>query len=168
MALGHRLLGAPGQEGRALDSSSRRRRRSAGVVVGICCFAMVGHTAALSQDRGTTPIPAAIRLGNPPPGGAVPSLPALPDTAQPVPSAGAGSAANVHGPPLIAGQEVQPIDLAGALRLAGARDLDIATARQQVLQALGELDQALAGVSWSGMLASTHAESSSSKITESR
>jgi outer membrane protein TolC len=43
---------------------------------------------------------------------------------------------------LIAGQEIQPIDLAGALRLAGASDLDIATARQQVLQALGELDHA--------------------------
>jgi outer membrane protein TolC len=37
---------------------------------------------------------------------------------------------------------VQPIDLASALRLAGARDLDIATARQQVLQALGDLDEA--------------------------
>ena len=40
------------------------------------------------------------------------------------------------------GQVIQPIDLASALRLAGARDLDIATARQQVLQALGELDEA--------------------------
>jgi outer membrane protein TolC len=37
---------------------------------------------------------------------------------------------------------VQPIDLASALRLAGARDLDIATARQQVMLALGELDEA--------------------------
>jgi outer membrane protein TolC len=46
------------------------------------------------------------------------------------------------GSPLVAGQVIQPIDLASALRLAGARDLDIATARQQVLQALGELDEA--------------------------
>jgi outer membrane protein TolC len=37
---------------------------------------------------------------------------------------------------------IQPIDLVSALRLAGARDLDIATARQQVLQALGALDEA--------------------------
>ncbi len=37
---------------------------------------------------------------------------------------------------------VQPIDLSSALRLAGARDLDIATARQQVMQSLGELDEA--------------------------
>jgi outer membrane protein TolC len=116
------------------------------VAVGICWFAMVGQTAAFSQDQGTVPVPppapTAVRLGAPPPGGAVPSLPALPKAAQPVPSAGAGSAANAHGFPLIAGQEVQPIDLASALRLAGARDLDIATARQQVLRALGELDQA--------------------------
>jgi outer membrane protein TolC len=40
------------------------------------------------------------------------------------------------------GEVVQPIDLASALRLAGARDVDIATARQQVLQALGDLDEA--------------------------
>ena len=46
------------------------------------------------------------------------------------------------GAPLVPGQTIQPIDLASALRLAGARDLDIATARQQVLRALGELDQA--------------------------
>jgi outer membrane protein TolC len=44
--------------------------------------------------------------------------------------------------PLFPGQVLQPIDLANALRLAGARDLDIATARQRVCQALGDLDQA--------------------------
>jgi hypothetical protein len=46
------------------------------------------------------------------------------------------------GSPLIPGQVVQPIDLANVLRLAGARDLDIDTARQQVLQSIGDLDQA--------------------------
>jgi outer membrane protein TolC len=40
------------------------------------------------------------------------------------------------------GEIVQPIDLASALRIAGARDVDIATAREQVLLALGELDEA--------------------------
>jgi outer membrane protein TolC len=107
---------------------------------------MIGHTAAFSQDRATTPnappTPTAVRFGTPQPASAVPALPALPGAAQRVPSGGAGSATNGHGFPLIAGQEVQPIDLASALRLAGARDLDIATARQRVLQALGELDQA--------------------------
>jgi outer membrane protein TolC len=37
---------------------------------------------------------------------------------------------------------IQPIDLPGALRLGGARDLDIQIARERVSQALGELDQA--------------------------
>ena len=44
--------------------------------------------------------------------------------------------------PLVPGQVIEPIDLAGALRLAGARDLDIAVARQNVLRALGDLDEA--------------------------
>jgi outer membrane protein TolC len=48
------------------------------------------------------------------------------------------------GAPLIPGQVVVPIDLAGALRLAGARDLDIAIARQQVLRSIADLQQARA------------------------
>jgi outer membrane protein TolC len=46
--------------------------------------------------------------------------------------------------PLFAGQVLQPIDLAGALRLAGARDIDIALARQRLLQAVADLEQARA------------------------
>jgi outer membrane protein TolC len=46
--------------------------------------------------------------------------------------------------PLFPGQCVQPIDLASALRLAGARHLDIAAARQRVLQAVADLQQARA------------------------
>jgi outer membrane protein TolC len=42
----------------------------------------------------------------------------------------------------VPGQVVDPIDLAGALRLAGARDLDIAIARQQVCRAVADLQQA--------------------------
>ncbi|MFI5456089.1 MAG: TolC family protein [Isosphaerales bacterium] len=45
---------------------------------------------------------------------------------------------------LIPGQVLAPIDLAGALRLAGARDLDIAIARQQVWRAVADLSQARA------------------------
>src|SRR3954451_18173962 len=37
---------------------------------------------------------------------------------------------------------IQPIDLPGALRLAGARDLDIAIARERVCEALAELERA--------------------------
>ncbi|MEO6809361.1 MAG: TolC family protein [Isosphaeraceae bacterium] len=46
------------------------------------------------------------------------------------------------GTPLVPGQMIQPIDLPGALRLAGARDLDIAIARERVSEALGALQQA--------------------------
>ena len=46
------------------------------------------------------------------------------------------------GSPLVPGQVIEPIDLAGALRLAGARDLDIAIARQQVCRAIADLQQA--------------------------
>jgi outer membrane protein TolC len=45
---------------------------------------------------------------------------------------------------LHAGQMIQPIDLTTALRLAGVRDLDIATARQRVCESLAELDRARA------------------------
>ena len=45
---------------------------------------------------------------------------------------------------LIPGRAVEPIDLANALRLAGARDLDIAIARQRILQAAADLKQARA------------------------
>ena len=48
------------------------------------------------------------------------------------------------GSPLVPGQAVDPIDLAGVLRLAGARDLDIAIARQHVYRAVAELQQARA------------------------
>lgn len=45
---------------------------------------------------------------------------------------------------LIPGQGVYPIDLAGALRLAGARDLEIAIARARVAQAVADLSKARA------------------------
>jgi outer membrane protein TolC len=46
------------------------------------------------------------------------------------------------GQPLVPGQAIHPIDLPSALRLAGARDLDIAIARERVCQSLAELQQA--------------------------
>ena len=51
-------------------------------------------------------------------------------------------AASTGDVPLFPGQAVQPIDLASTLRMAGGRDLDIATARQQVLQSLADLQEA--------------------------
>jgi outer membrane protein TolC len=44
--------------------------------------------------------------------------------------------------PLIPDQVIRPIDLPGALRLAGANDLDIAIARERVARSLAELQQA--------------------------
>lgn len=87
-------------------------------------------TGATTTGHGNASTPEAVRL-TPRPNAATASLAAdehpatVPETAT-----------------LVPGQVVQPIDLASALRLAGARDLDIDTARQQVLQALGELDEA--------------------------
>jgi len=48
------------------------------------------------------------------------------------------------GGPLDPGQAIYPIDLPGALRLAGARDLDIAIAKARVAQAAADLSQARA------------------------
>ena len=45
---------------------------------------------------------------------------------------------------LIPGRAIEPIDLANALKLAGATELDIATARQRILQAAANLSQARA------------------------
>ena len=45
---------------------------------------------------------------------------------------------------LTPGQWIEPIDLASALKLAGVRDLDVAIARERVIIALAELDQAKA------------------------
>jgi outer membrane protein TolC len=43
---------------------------------------------------------------------------------------------------LVPGQVIRPIDLTSALRLAGARDLDVAMARERVCEAVAELEQA--------------------------
>lgn len=44
--------------------------------------------------------------------------------------------------PLIPGQLIEPIDLVSTMRLVGARDLDIAIAKERVCQSLAELEQA--------------------------
>ncbi len=137
----------------------RLRRRCLDLAIGLVGLSTVGDAAAAAQDAGprlppasrppqsaspdgASPAPSAVRLGTPLPGGSPPAVPALPVPAPPAPSAAAEPTTNAEGFPLIAGQVVQPIDLANALRLAGARDLDIAAARQQVLRAVGELDEA--------------------------
>src|SRR5207249_3743714 len=104
----------------------RHRRRFLWPTVGLVLLGLLG--------AGEPP-------GSPPSG--VQTPPALPDP-NPRPSVRAepSPAADALGTPLVPGQVIQPIDLAGALRLAGARDLDVAIARQRVGQALAELEQA--------------------------
>jgi outer membrane protein TolC len=85
-----------------------------------------GPPQSLDRDR-TDRLPLAL-----PPDEALPPLPA--DLAT-TPDAALAA-------PLVPGEVIQPIDLPGALRLAGARDLDIAIARERVCQALAELSEA--------------------------
>jgi outer membrane protein TolC len=77
-----------------------------------------------------------------PPAPVVELLP-LPDAALNLDRKPAPGADNL-GAPLVPGQVILPIDLPGALRLAGANDLDIAIARERVAQSLAEIQQARA------------------------
>lgn len=99
-----------------------------------------GPFAADPAEETTTPA-----VGKTAPAGEPADSPPIPEAAPPPPkpaTAGAGMAASIREVPLFPGQVVQPIDLASTLRMAGARDLDIAAARQQVVQALADLQEA--------------------------
>lgn len=135
----------------------------------VCILMDIGAGRALAQvTNREAPAPVLPRLGDartpartPQPGDATLPLP-LPDDAssrrslpaQPAVSAPSTTPREAEtslprgdatlGMQLIPGQALVPIDLAGALRLAGARDLDIAIARQQVWRAIADLQQARA------------------------
>ena len=135
----------------------------------VCILMDIGAGQALAQvTNREAPAPVLPRLGDartpartPQPGDATLPLP-LPDDAssrRSLPTQSAVSAPSTTpreaetslprgdatlGMQLIPGQALVPIDLAGALRLAGARDLDIAIARQQVWRAIADLQQARA------------------------
>jgi len=119
---------------------NRTTRRKTGLIGPALAFIMLGAgEAPESEDapRPAGPGPPAIRTGSD-------TLPqALPDErqggehrAEPMPPRSA------LGTPLVPDQVIQPIDLPCALRLAGARDLDLAIAKERVAQALAELQQA--------------------------
>jgi outer membrane protein TolC len=76
----------------------------------------------------------------------MPNLPAIRTPVAPaergLSGANAPRSTDPLGTPLVPGQVIQPIDVPGALRLAGARDLDIAIARERICQAVAELEQA--------------------------
>ncbi|WP_169976696.1 TolC family protein [Tautonia rosea] len=70
-----------------------------------------------------------------------------PQDRSPLPSGGATLSTEIRvqddpGKPLVPDQAVFPIDLGNALRLAGARDIEVQIARQRVAEALGELQLA--------------------------
>jgi outer membrane protein TolC len=95
-------------------------------------------------------------LSGPQPGtgdGPIPTAAPLPGMIRgPVPTAGTDDTGATPAPPprvpvdtaLIPGRAVEPIDLANALKLTGARELDIAIARQRILEAAAALTQARA------------------------
>jgi outer membrane protein TolC len=96
----------------------------------------IANTAVTQERPATTPMPTAAAL---PAGTTAPA--ARPD----LPSPDATPAPPPHLPvdtTLIPSRIVEPIDLANALRLAGARTIDIAVARQQINRAMSLLTQA--------------------------
>ena len=86
---------------------------------------------------GSTPISETAALPSPLPA-SITRQPPLP------PPTGTGPAGASFALAMFPGQVVQPIDLANTLRLAGARNPDIAIARQRVLQAVADLGAARA------------------------
>ncbi len=106
----------------------RRKMLSIAAMLSVCAL------GAAPAGRQSAPMSPPV----PPPG--IPALPAT--TERPIQLEAEAPADAALGAQLIPGQIIQPIDLPGALRLAGARDLDIEIARQRVAEALGELDQA--------------------------
>jgi outer membrane protein TolC len=100
---------------------------------------------AVTSPTGMSPFaPAPANFPSGPPSRGAVELPSpIPDASPPIP-AGPELAAAAQAVPLVPGQRIEPIDLASALRLAGANNLDIAIAHQQTYQALADWQQARA------------------------
>ncbi|QDV36591.1 TolC family protein [Tautonia plasticadhaerens] len=127
-----------------LDRPGRRaRRRRLDLIAGAMLLAFgpvpVDDRASGREGDGACPLPAASATDVPPP--ILPDRLGLAAELPPPPSMESVPASD-PGTPLVPGQSILPIDLPAALRLAGARDLDIAIARQRVAEALGELQLA--------------------------
>jgi len=119
--------------------SFRILRRRTGLIGPAVAIVMLGAADPREPQQGDSA--ATARVATRAPQDTLPE--ALPDDLrQPEPTAVATPPGNALGLPLIPDQVIQPIDLPGALRLAGANDLDIAIAREQVAQSLAELQQA--------------------------
>ena len=128
-----------------MGPSASRRHRGPGAFP--TAYFLAGISIILGAGPPEVPVPRATRNERP---GATGSTAAEVESPlpPPLPSPALGPAdeprasALAIGEPLIPGQIIEPIDLAGALRLAGARDLDIALARERACQAVAELEQA--------------------------
>ena len=101
------------------QASTPRARRAS---VAMACLLVVASTAPGEEPRP----PVAL---------------SLPDVA-PSTATEPGLVARTPEVALFPGQVIQPIDLANTLRMAGGRDLDIATARQRVARSLADLQEA--------------------------
>lgn len=110
-------------------------RRS--ILAGIAILASIAAAAPPSDDRSP-----ALPRANPPAAEPDPRFPQDAGTfaAAPVPRSRTAPGAN----DLDQAQFIQPIDLPATLRLAGARDLDIAIAKQRVREGAADLSQARA------------------------
>ena len=101
-------------------------------------WASVPHVRCASVAMASLLVEGSIALGEGP----------KPPVAIPLPDASASTATDsrmtAQAPQvlLFPGQVIQPIDLANTLRMAGGRDLDIATARQRVARSLADLQEA--------------------------
>jgi outer membrane protein TolC len=107
-----------------------------------------------ASRRASGPPPA--RIGDPGRGAGTAAPPGAPaPIPPPIPGPAGGEGAAPPGPARattamaldaakIPGRTIEPIDLVSALRLAGARDLDIAIARQRICRSLADLESARA------------------------
>lgn len=125
--------------------SSRKLTRRSGLIAPAVLGGLAMLGAGNPAERGSVPRPnvssrLAVRTqADPLPRRTEPLTVPVPAVAPPAP---ATDSDDQLGSPLVPGQTIQPIDLPDALRLAGARDLDIAIARERVLQSIAELQQA--------------------------
>ena len=131
----------------AESTGDRRRLGRTGSAVGLLVVGALAGGAAPPADQARTHPPGGVTaaIAAPPAAGPTPGVEALPGAPAPAGSPAPAEplpAAAARTEPLLPGQAVQPIDLSNVLRLAGARDLDIATARQRVCLALAELQEA--------------------------
>ncbi len=123
------------------------------VALGVMLAASIGRRADGARHSGS-PTPTAVAIPSPDPGRSADprrDASAAPPTANRAEAAPPAMAINPTPPPsrpldatYLVGRTIEPIDLVNVLRLAGARQLDIAIARQRIAQALADLSRARA------------------------